>query len=110
MKKRRLFDIVCMVICSSMVSAQVKVASNGRVGIGTEPQTDAKMAVEVSGQYESAVAGYITSYNDWGPAVFGKAYYGTNRQIGTWGEAKTATPCSSGRAYGVLGVAGQALK
>ncbi len=103
---KKTISLFCMMICSSLMFAQLKIAENGNVGVGTAPDTDAKMVVEVTGSYEHAVAGYITSNQTWGRGVFGVAYSGTNFQTGVYGNATASTPLNNGRAYGVLGVAG----
>ncbi len=103
---KKTISLFCMMICSSLMFAQLKVAENGNVGIGTDPETDEKVTIEATGNYENGLAVYCTSNKQWGPSILSKAYYGNDRQIGVWGEAATSTPCTSGRAYGVLGAAG----
>ncbi len=103
---KKTISLFCMMICSSLMFAQLKVAENGNVGVGTDPVINEKLKVEVSGNYEYAVAAYNTSNQDWGAAIWGKAYFGGDRQVGLRGSATTNTPSSDGRSYGVFGVAG----
>ncbi len=103
---KKTISLFCMMLCSSLVFSQLKVAANGNVGVGTDPETDEKVTVEATGNYENGLAVYCTSSKQWGPAILGRAYYGSDRQVGVYGSAITETPSSSGRAYGVFGVAG----
>ncbi len=103
---KKTISLFCMMLCSSLMFAQLKVAENGNVGVGTDPETDEKVTVEATGDYENGLAVYCTSGKQWGPAIFGKAYFSYDRQVGIYGTAITDTPQGTGRAYGVIGAAG----
>lgn len=103
---KKFYFLILIALCSTTTYAQLKVGSDGNVGIGIEPESDYKLLVDISGRHEYSIFGTITSYNSWGAAVAGTAYYGYDRQVGVRGEASSPTANSSGRAYGVIGVAG----
>ncbi len=89
-----------------MSFAQIQVASTGNVGVGDTLTTDKKLFVNSVGDYESGIYSYIKSSQDWGPAILGVAEYLTDRQVAIRGYAANQEPWSSGRSYGVIGVAG----
>lgn len=104
MKKILSFSIVCFV--TIVCPAQIQVASTGNVGIGDTLTTDKKVFVSTTGVYEAGIYSYIKSSHPWGFALLAKAEYSDNRQIAIRGYASNPSPTSSGRSYGVMGVAG----
>lgn len=89
-----------------MCSAQIQVASTGNVGIGDTLSSDKKVFINTIGEYEAGLYSYIKSSVQWGPAILAHADFQTDRQIAIRGYAGNSSPYGSGRAYGVLGSAG----
>ena len=104
MKKILSFSIVYFV--TIVCPAQIQVASTGNVGIGDTLTTDKKVFVSTTGVYEAGIYSYIKSSHPWGFALLAKAEYSNDRQIAIRGYASNPSPTSSGRSYGVMGVAG----
>lgn len=98
--------LFCMMACSSVLFAQLKVASQGNIGIGTNPTADKKLNMDLNGAYEYGIYSRICSSRSWGMAIQATAIYKYDRQCAIYAAATNSTPATSGRAYGVLGSAG----
>lgn len=103
---RTIFSLFVVWLTAIVCSAQIQVANTGNVGIGDTLTTDKKVYVHADGAYEAGIYSYIKSSEPWGPAILATAEYVDDRQIAIRGHASNPTPTSSGRAYGVMGVAG----
>lgn len=103
---RKIFSLFIVWLTAIVCSAQIKVANTGNVGIGDTLTTDKKVFVSTIGAYEAGLYSYVKSFNSWGPAVTATAEFAIDRQIAIRGYAGNASPATSGRSYGVMGVAG----
>ncbi len=102
------------------VNAQLSVYSNGHVGVATESSTTPVSTFAVGrgvDGFEAAISGNqrgifiesIGKFLNWSYGVYGKSICtSASFQVGTLGHVSIKTPQSSGRAYGVQGVAGNA--
>lgn len=118
--KKKIFLIAFLTTVTGNVSAQLTVYSNGNVGMGTSSATDVISTLSINqGQtgYDLAVRGKSRgihgesrgNYLSWSYGLYGASYCpSTNFQTGVAGHAVISTPQSSGRTYGVRGLAGNA--
>lgn len=103
---KKLFSFLTIWLSAIMCFAQIQVTSDGNVGIGDTLTTDKKVFVSTDGAYDAGIYTYIKSTDSWGFALLAKAEFSYDRQIAIRGYAGNATPATSGRSYGVIGVAG----
>lgn len=103
---KKLCNLFIFWLCAVLSFAQIQVASTGHVCVGDTSVSDTKLFVNSVGDYEQGIYSYIKSSYPWGPAILGVAEYVTDRQVAIRGYASNQNPYSSGRSYGVIGVAG----
>lgn len=120
---KKLVCLVLLCVCSASVFAQLKVTSDGKVGVGITQTPISKFAVGTPGYanmrnvFESdIVTMYVNSLGNspydigsWGTAIQTSTLISSSRgDLGIYGIVQNATPLSRGRAAGIVGRAGNA--
>ncbi len=103
---KKLCNLFIFWLCAVLSFAQIQVASTGNVCVGDTSVSDTKLFVNSAGDYAQGIYSYIKSSYPWGPAIYAVAEYLNDRQVAIRGYAANQEPYSSGRSYGVIGVAG----
>lgn len=117
---KKILSLFAVVSFAYSVNAQLSVYSNGHVGVATEsttiPVSTFAIGRGVDG-FETAISGnqrgiFIESigrYLNWSYGVYGKSICtSASFQVGVLGHVPITTPQSSGRTFGVQGIAGNA--
>lgn len=103
------FLVFLLYLCSaSQTFSQINISPNGHIAMGdtTSVGSDAQVLIYTNGNEEFGLKSDIRSEHDWGFAVNARAYYCHDRQSALRAMAINQNPLSSGRAYGVYGIAG----
>jgi hypothetical protein len=98
----------------SVMNAQLKIFTSGNTSIGSGTEnSNVRLYVKNTsdGTYTYGLQGVGESTNkaDWAIGVLGSTVYGTNganKSVGTYGSTYLSSPQSKGRAFGVVGYAG----
>lgn len=117
---KKILSFLAVVSFACHVNAQLSVYSNGHVGVATESTTTPVSTFAVGrgvDGFDAAISGsqrgiFIESvgqYLGWSYGIYGKSICTSARfQAGVLGHVSIKTPQSSGRTYGVQGIAGNA--
>lgn len=117
---KRLIISVCLLMAYSLIFAQVKVGSNGKVAIGTDAAPLSTLSVNSSGDAESevtiesvnatalmAIHNPTESLTGWARGCkTGVVLSPHTFNVGTFGSAYSHSALGSGRAFGLFGTAG----
>lgn len=102
---KKISSILIMCIYTIMCSAQIQVVSTGNVAIGDTLSSDIKLFVNTPDSHGTGVYSLIESTRPEAIAVFGEAHGAIDTQIAVMGRS-TNYLSNTGRAFGVMGVAG----
>lgn len=117
---KRLVCLVLLCVCSTSVFAQLKVTSDGKVGVGITQTPISNFTVGTPGYanmrnvFESdVVTVYVNNLGNnpygWGTTIQTSTLISSTRgDLGIYGVVQNATPLSRGRAAGIVGRAGNA--
>lgn len=117
---KRLIISACLLMAYSLIFAQVKVGSNGKVAMGTDADPLSTLSVNSSGDAESevtiesvnatalmAIHNPTESLTGWARGCkTGVALSPHTFNVGTFGSAYSHSVLRSGRAFGLFGTAG----
>jgi len=120
--KKSVFILIISAFTAQVMFAQLKVASNGNVGVqlvGTNPplstlsiggvgQTDARVAIYSKNNGNGLLVNSTPSDAMWRYGIYSGINVQSYYNIGIRGDAYAPTPVSMSNAYGVMGYAGNA--